>query len=88
MEGLETSLQTEIQDKNVSFASEQTTKGVALGSLDGPSGLSGTLKNNFRMQLERFNGSASDTFLNSVYFSGMIVQYKTDFSNIAQIPVA
>jgi len=88
LEGEEINAQTEIQDKNLSFAADDTTKGIQLGNLDGPSALSGTLKNNFRMQLERWNASPSDTFLNSVYFSGMIVQYKTDFSNVAQIPVA
>ena len=59
---------------------------ISIPTTDGPDGLSATLGNNLRFQLERFGTDGSDDYLQTVFFRGMAVQYATDFNNVNEFP--
>lgn len=84
---IDTSAESEVEAELVSFAvgTSAATKSVAPATISGDGlPLINTVKNNIRFAVARIPLDASDDFDDPVLFTGMIVQFKTDFNNVAE----
>ncbi len=87
LEGLEETSQCLVDDAWKPFMTSITgDKAVGIPNLDGDGALSVSKFNYLSIQIERFGTSGSDTYPNSIYLLGFLLQYKTDFSSIEIFP--
>ncbi len=89
MEGAaEVAAQSLIPDAWKNFMATTTgDKSIAIPDLFGDAALNQAKFNTLRFEIERFGNNVLDTFTaNSIYLKGCLLQYATDFNNVAVFP--